>query len=157
MKTSSERRASTCLRVSLFTIGYQGRSLEAFLDVLANNAIDVLLDIRRTPWSHKPGFRKARLAEAVVGRAIEYVHRPELGSDRELRQRLRDTADFGEFAHAYRNRLIEHFEAIEATFVNLRGQRVCLLCLEANPDECHRSVLADHLVGSGIAEAPVHL
>ena len=143
--------------VDLFTIGYQGRSVEGFLSVLAEHEIEVLIDVRYTPWSHKPGFTRARLVEALSGKRIRYIHLPEFGATPKIRQELRTTGDWEEFARAYVNGLRAMNGVAEGTLAPLKGRRVCLLCMEADPQQCHRSLLARQLVERGIASKPTHL
>jgi len=141
----------------LYTIGYQQRSLDSFLETLACNEIDVLMDVRHTPWSRKPDFSRTRLSRALAEREIAYLHRPELGSAPALRRELHETHDWERFSVAYLEHLDSLNGALESTFSTYDGKRVCLLCMEADHIHCHRSLLAERLVELGAASEPIHL
>lgn len=79
---------------SIYTKGYEGRSIESFLRALDLNHIDVLVDVRLTPWSHKRDFVKSKLADALSSHSIEYVHMPEFGNPRSLCRQRRETGDW---------------------------------------------------------------
>ena len=59
---------------TLFTLGYEQRTIEEFVRMLEDAGVGVLVDVRETPWSHKPGFSKRGLAEHLEAAGIEYVH-----------------------------------------------------------------------------------
>jgi uncharacterized protein (DUF488 family) len=141
----------------LFTIGYQGRTLDDVLDRLMTNGVQVLIDVRHTPWSHKPGFTKKNLSAELTTHGIEYAHLRQFGSDPAIRRRLKETGNRVEFAQAYSDYLLTIDPTIESTFEPYAGRSVCLLCLEANPDECHRSILANRIAFHGISSQPIHL
>jgi uncharacterized protein (DUF488 family) len=143
--------------IHLFTIGYQGRTLDEFVSLLAANDIDILVDVRHTPWSRKPDFRKARLATGLESNSIDYVHLPEFGSAPGLRERLKQTGDWASFANAYSQNLSTMDEHIRAVLGVFKGKRICLLCLEADPEVCHRSILAEQIVDKGFSSSLVHL
>lgn len=67
--------------ITLFTIGYQGITLEAYLNKLIKNNIKVLCDVRKNALSMKYGFSKSQLKNACNGVGIEYIHIPEVGID----------------------------------------------------------------------------
>jgi uncharacterized protein (DUF488 family) len=69
----------------LYTIGYEKRSLAEYLALLREHRIAVLVDVRETPWSHKPGFSKAPLAAALEADGIEYLHAAFAGNPKWLR------------------------------------------------------------------------
>jgi uncharacterized protein (DUF488 family) len=141
----------------LFTIGYQGRTVDDFLDRLMSNGVQILIDVRHTPWSHKIGFTKKNLAVELEAHGIEYVHLRQFGSDPAIRRRLMETGNWAEFVEAYSDYLMTVDGTIESTFEPFAGKSICLLCLEADPNECHRSILANQIVGHGISSQPIHL
>jgi len=142
--------------MALFTIGYEGRTLEECVAILLEQAIDVVVDVRRLPLSHKPGFSKTRLSESLESHGIHYVHMPELGSPKEWREELRHTGDFPQFFRRYRAGLATQ-EASLASLHRLEcEQRICLLCVERSHRHCHRSVLGRTLAERGRGD-PVHL
>ena len=132
------------MKPTLYTLGYQLRSPAEYFALLNAATIDVLIDVRDVPWSHKPGFAKAALSKAATDRGIEYVHAGFAGNPKRLRAKGKSSA---ELLTAYRGHLKEaphvmtEFMALVEGYVRKR-KRVCLICYERQPDECHRSVLA---------------
>jgi uncharacterized protein (DUF488 family) len=130
---------------TLYTLGYEKRSLEEFVELLAAARIDVLMDVRDVAWSHKKGFAKKALAEAMEGAGIRYVHAQFAGNPKRLRT---DTTELPALLDAYGGHLDADLSILER-FIELIGafqdeeKRVCLVCFERDPAACHRSVLAE--------------
>src|SRR5205823_6116594 len=78
-------RTDTIMPTTLYTLGYQQRSIDEFVEILDESGIDVLVDVRETAWSHKPGFSKSGFASALAARGIEYVHAEFAGNPKWLR------------------------------------------------------------------------
>ena len=135
----------------LVTLGYEGRSLEAYLNVLLKNSVTLLCDVRRNPLSRKYGFSKKTLSHACEGVGIKYEHLPELGIDSEERRDLNTQADYDAlFAEYERKSLPKQTEAL----MKIRGwvkagERVALTCFELLPEQCHRHCVAEALAGTG--------
>ncbi len=89
----------------LLTIGYEGKTVDSFLALLAESGVAVLVDVREFPLSRKPGFSKTRLREALARRGIEYVPMRALGSPRDLREELREDGDYRSFFARYQEHL----------------------------------------------------
>ncbi|MDA8216113.1 MAG: DUF488 domain-containing protein [Dehalococcoidales bacterium] len=143
--------------LSLYTIGYQGRSVDSFLSDLQANDVDVVLDVRYTPWSRRPAFGRSALARTLEAGHIQYAHLRELGSAPELRKELHATGDWHQFAADYLAHVRSLNGTLEAALAPYSGQRVCLLCMEADVEHCHRSLLAAELLERGLSTPPVHL
>lgn len=133
----------------LYTIGYEGVSLEEYLNKLILNDINVLCDVRKNPVSMKYGFSKSQLQKACEGLGIEYIHIPEFGIDSDKRQELNTQLDYNNlFALYRRSTLTETKDKQEALLTLLvERKRVALTCFEANICQCHRKHLADAIVG----------
>ena len=135
----------------LLTIGYEGRSLESYLNELLRAGVTVLCDVRRNPLSRKYGFSKKTLSHACDGVGIRYEHLPELGIDSGDRKKLVTQADYDElFATYERTTLPQQTEALE----QIRGwiasdARVALTCYERLPQQCHRTRVAKALEQTG--------
>ena len=129
---------------TLFTLGYQRRDLDEFLTLLTNASVDVLLDVRETAWSHKRGFSKTALAGALGSEGIEYIHASFAGNPKHLRRRAETHLECLQLydRHLGMNGLI--LEALDELIGQLLdvGKRVCLMCYERHPDDCHRGLLA---------------
>lgn len=131
----------------LLTIGYEGRSLEAYLNLLIKSSVTILCDVRRNPLSRKYGFSKSTLSKACEGVGIRYEHLPELGIDSEERRELKTQADYDAlFAGYERHDLPKQGAALAKirAWVNA-GERVALTCYEALPCQCHRHCVAEAL------------
>jgi len=131
----------------LQTIGYEGRSLEAYLNLLLRAGVNVLCDVRRNPISRKYGFSKSTLSNACAGVGIWYEHLPELGIASEQRQELNSQGDydalFEEYERDYLPNQIEALDKIREWMEN--GARVALTCYEHLPEQCHRHCVAERL------------
>lgn len=128
----------------LFTIGYEKRSLDEYVDLLLEHGVEVVIDVRETAWSHKPGFSKTAFAAGLQRAGIGYVHLRIAGNPKWLREAA---ATQEEVLHLYRSYLEGHPEVMEALDGTL-GQlgvphrRIALTCFERHPEDCHRSILA---------------
>ena len=80
--------------ITLFTIGYEGISLEHYLNRLIKNNIKVLCDVRRNAMSMKYGFSKSQLKNACEGVGIKYLHIPEVGIESDKRTELKNQSDY---------------------------------------------------------------
>lgn len=129
---------------SLFTIGYEGRTLESYLNVMLQSGVTLLCDVRRNAVSRKYGFSKTTLAKACAGVDIRYKHLPELGIESRLRRGLETQADFDTLFRMYeRKTLPMQEEALEKIRAWLRsGESVALTCYERKSVQCHRHCVA---------------
>lgn len=131
----------------LCSIGYEGRTLEAYLNCLIQNSVTLLCDVRRNPLSRKYGFSKGILSKACGGVGIRYEHMPELGIASEKRQALETQADYDALFLRY------ECEMLPAQPMALRrihawvaqGERVALTCYERLPSQCHRHCVTEAL------------
>ena len=133
--------------IILFTIGYEGLSLEEYLNKLIINNIRVLCDARKNAVSMKYGFSKSQLQKACIGVGIEYIHIPELGIDSNKRQKLYTQADYDTLFDYYRTQVLKNEVSKQKEIVILldRKKRVALTCFEANIFQCHRKHLAESI------------
>lgn len=142
------------------TIGYEGRTLEGYLNQLLQAGVTLLCDVRRNPLSRKYGFSKGTLSKGCEGVGIHYEHLPELGIASEERRELKTQADYDALFVAYeRDNLPAQGHALAkiCAWVN-NGHRVALTCYEAEPCQCHRHCVAAALEREfGVPFAPNHL
>jgi uncharacterized protein (DUF488 family) len=128
----------------LFTIGYEKAKPDAVLSELKRSRVDLLVDTRAVAASRRPGFSKRQLAAALDEAGIAYIHLQKLGTPAEGRQAAR-SGDFEALWRIY-DKHIKTPEAQAALGELLAliksGKRVCLLCYERDPNECHRSRIA---------------
>jgi uncharacterized protein (DUF488 family) len=132
-------------RTVLFTVGYEGRSLEHYLNILIRNGINLLVDVRNNPVSMKPGFSKRQLERICRNLDIEYRHFPEVGIVAELRKGLQAQDDYDELFVAYRRTILPTTLPTQREILNLLQQyrRIALTCFEAESQRCHRRHLAE--------------
>ena len=138
----------------VFTIGHSTRTLDAFVDLLRAHKIARVVDVRTIPRSRRnPQFNGETLAEAFHGRRIHYTHLAALGGLRQARKDSLNTgwqnASFRGFADYMQT---AEFEKGIEKLVNLtEKEQVAMMCAEAVPWRCHRSLVADALLVRGIA------
>lgn len=141
----------------LFTIGYEGATPGRLIAALRAAGVTTLVDVRELANSRRPGFAKRALSEALGRAGIRYEHRRELGTPAEGRAAAR-AGRGAEMRRIFGARLAgtEAQAAVAALAGQARRERICLLCLEADPAQCHRSLVAE-AVSSGGDVAIVHL
>jgi len=127
----------------LLTIGYEGRSAQQLLDDLAHAGATVVVDVRQTPASRMAGMSKRRLSDALVAAGISYVHMPELGNPRENREALRIGGPAARARYLDRLYTPEGEAAVRRVIDLASAGTAVLLCLEREPDNCHRRIVAD--------------
>lgn len=132
---------------ALATIGYEAATIPSLLSTLQEAEIDLLVDVRAVASSRRPGFAKSKLAANLQEAGIEYLHLRGLGTPAEGRAAAR-AGRHAEMHAIFRAHLTgptaqDDLETL-ADLVRA-GRKVCLLCLEANPVHCHRSLVADAL------------
>jgi len=134
---------------ALYTIGYEGKKFEKYLNELIQDDIKVLVDVRKNAHSMKYGFSKKTLQNAVENLGIKYIHIPNLGIESENRQRLQTKADydllFEEYAKTFKNK-IDDMQTLKNLIDN--EQRVAITCFEKDVNYCHRGVIAQKMKSS---------
>lgn len=129
----------------LFTIGYEGISLEEYLVRLLKNDVKVLVDVRNNPLSMKYGFSKSQLKKFCASAGIDYVHIPEVGIQSDQRQQLHTQSDYEKLFAIYRKENLSKTIAFQNRILQLlkQHQRIALTCFEADINHCHRKHLAE--------------
>jgi uncharacterized protein (DUF488 family) len=149
MLVDSKKRynMTTNTEKTLLTIGYEGESIDTFVNTLRENDVRILCDIRRNPISRKPGFSKNKLACALDSTGINYMHIPQLGIDSNRRKNLKTTEDYRALLAEYKKELPTHKLYLAELFRLLSTrERVAIMCFEKDTDMCHRSVVANYMI-----------
>jgi uncharacterized protein (DUF488 family) len=139
--------------LTISTIGHSTRTIAEFVELLQSNGIEQIIDIRTIPKSrHNPQFNSDALAASLHAARIEYVHMKDLGG---LRHARKDSINLGWRNASFRGYAdymqTEEFEAALARAIELADARpTALMCAEAVPWRCHRSLVADALIVRGI-------
>ncbi len=129
----------------LYTIGYEGISLEEYLNRLIKNDVKVLVDVRNNALSMKFGFSKSQLKTYCSSLNIEYLHIPEVGIQSDQRQELKTQSDYDKLFLKYKNSNLRETTGQQEQILNLlkEKKRIALTCFEANICQCHRKHLAE--------------
>ncbi len=143
-----EKQKRKFVEPKLFTIGYEGRSLEKYMNILIINDVHVLCDVRKNAFSQKYGFSKSQLEKACSGVGIKYIHVPQLGIESEYRKDLRTQKDYDILFDVYeKTTLKENWNyLLYVRQVIDEEKRIALTCFEENPMQCHRSRVAKYLM-----------
>jgi uncharacterized protein (DUF488 family) len=131
--------------ITLFTVGYQGHSIETFLDLVLAHGVEQIIDVRQLPFSRKPDFSKKRLAAHLAEVEIAYTHLGALGTPKELRDEVRHSHDYDAFMAAMEAIIAGQPEALQMALELAQARPSALLCFEARAAECHRLVVAQAL------------
>jgi uncharacterized protein (DUF488 family) len=137
---------------SLFTIGYEQSTADAFFDALTQAGVGLLVDVRAVAASRRPGFSKRQLAAGLDEHRIGYVHLQKLGTPKEGRLAAR-SGHADEMLRIFERHLktpeaqheLEELTALAKTSIARSSRPLCLLCYERDPAHCHRQRLADEL------------
>jgi Protein of unknown function, DUF488 len=129
-----------------FTLGYEGRSLDAYLDELIRRNITHLVDVRKNAQSMKYGFSKSTLAKTCGHLGITYLHEPDLGIESEDRRHLQSLKDYEALFAIYEQTTLKSDPAKIALdrIRQLHGSapRLAFTCFERDPRYCHRARVA---------------
>jgi uncharacterized protein (DUF488 family) len=133
---------------ALYSIGYEGKTIEHFTNELVKENIQVLCDIRKNALSMKYGFSKKQLKFIVENVGVKYIHIPELGIESNKRQNLNSSRDYEKLFRYYeRNTLPKKSEELEElNKILISNKRIALMCFEADHKCCHRSRTINALV-----------
>jgi len=138
---------------AVFTVGHSTLPIERFIALLQTYGVKRLVDIRTMPRSrHNPQFNDTSLAESLTARQIEYVHIQALGGLRRAHKDSPNTGWRNEGFRGYADYMQgeEFRDALETLIRMSRQERAAIMCAEAVPWRCHRSLVADALSVRGI-------
>jgi uncharacterized protein (DUF488 family) len=134
--------------VTIYTIGHSNRTTKEFLDLLRKNGVERLVDIRLIPKSRaNPQFGQGRLQRSLERAGIDYAHEPRMGGRRRAAKESINAgwrnASFRGYADHMATR--EFKDALKELLARARKQTTAIMCAEAVPWRCHRTLVADAL------------
>jgi len=141
----------------LCTVGYERRTVDELITTLTRAAVEVLVDVRLTPLSRKPGLSKNHIATRLGAAGIDYLHLPQLGNPRDNRDGFRRGDDAAVAKYRDVLRTPDGQAALDQLLRLATRRRVAVMCFEREEAECHRSVVADALVEAGATLRILHL
>lgn len=130
---------------TLFTIGYEGTSIDGFLNRLIERDIRLVIDVRKNPVSRKYGFSKKRLKEHLARVDISYAHEPDVGVASHLRQSVGAPQDYAKLFEHYARVMLPKQRPVLDRIVEATKtfRRVALTCFESDSQMCHRHKITD--------------
>lgn len=138
---------------TIFTIGHSTHPIAEFIGILQAYAIETLVDIRSIPGSrHNPQFFQKALAESLEAHGIAYLHMKTLGG---LRRAIPDSPNQGWRNASFRGyadymQTVEFQQAVQELIALASASRIAIMCAEAVPWRCHRSLVGDALLARGV-------
>ena len=131
----------------ILTIGYEGASLDDVLAALTGAGVHTLVDVRAVPVSRKPGFSKKALGAAVEAAGMAYVHLADLGCPKPGRDAAKAgrRLEFEQIFDAHMATPAAEKALTVAGLIAIAEGPACLICFEADPERCHRSIVAGRL------------
>ena len=132
----------------LFTIGYEGITIEEYFNRLIQKDIRVLCDVRNFPQSMKFGFSKNQLKKICEGLGIIYIHLPALGIEASKRKNLTTKKDYELIFDEYRHTTLNSNNSDQKIILELlkKYKRVALTCFESDVNYCHRFHLSNSII-----------
>ena len=131
--------------MKLATIGYEGFEQSDFLNALRDASVETLVDVRELPLSRKKGFSKKTLELAVSQAEMQYIHFKALGTPADIRHAYQAGGDWQIFRQGYLEYLDTQVPELDRLAALIKSSYCCLMCFEADPGRCHRSLLVSQL------------
>lgn len=142
-KTALEKNFTLDDSPLFFTIGYQGKTIDEYLNQIIKENINLIIDVRRNPVSMKYGFSKKFLIKTLPESNVQYIHMPELGIEIERRKNLHSLTDYKKLFVGYEKEILNKPVLIE-NIIKLYQikKRIGLTCFEKDHTHCHRSIIS---------------
>ena len=141
----------------VFTVGYEGLTIDSFLNKLIAYNIMAVVDVRNNPQSMKYGFSKKSFSDYIEKAGMKYTHIPELGIPSVMRKGLGKDVLYEDLFQKYENDLLPNQEQAKMRLLALisKYQRIALVCFEADHHYCHRNTLVEYLQKKRVLTKPV--
>lgn len=131
--------------MAIYTIGYEGKTLEGFLEDLERHQIKTLIDVRQLPLSRKKGFSKNKLRDALESHSKGYLHLKSLGCPKDVRDAYKADGSWQKYTTLFKKHLESQSEALGELATLASDNNCALMCFEANAKQCHRLFVADRI------------
>jgi uncharacterized protein (DUF488 family) len=133
--------------MKLVTVGYERDTQPAVIERLKAAGVELVVDVRAVASSRKAGFSKTLLSASLNAEGIGYVHLRELGTPKpgRIAARKGHVAEMHEIFKAHMDEPAAQLELAKATELVRGGQKVALLCYEADAHACHRTIVAERI------------
>lgn len=126
----------------LYTFGYEGLAIDAFIARLTGAGVTTVIDVRANPLSRKRGFSKTAFSMALRAAGINYHHVVAMGCPKPVRDRYRKDGNWTTYTRGFAGHLKNNGEALSEVVALARSAPCCLVCFEADFDRCHRTFVA---------------
>ena len=140
----------------LYTFGYEGLDIDAFVARLQSAGIRTIVDVRELPLSRKRGFSKTAFAAALAEADIAYLHAPTLGCPKVVRDQYKRDGSWSRYTSGFMKHLAAQKASVGELAKIARATRSCLVCFEADFNFCHRTFVARAAHAAG-APSVMHL
>lgn len=127
---------------NLFTLGYEGLDIAAFIARAQAAGVQTVVDVRELPLSRKKGFSKTSFKDELARVGLAYFHVPALGCPRVIRDRYKADANWAEYTCAFEAYLATQDATVRELVKLSNSTNACLVCFEADYTMCHRTYVA---------------
>lgn len=144
----------------VYTIGYEGLTIEEYIDKLKANNIPLVIDVRNNPVSRKKGFSKRKFEAHLNNAGINYIHIPELGIPKHLRDELKDISDYIALFDYYEKHILKEkalFKAYKILLLLREYRIIAITCFEKDHNYCHRSKISNWVMNSNKDSRVIHI
>lgn len=126
----------------LYTFGYEGLDIDAFVARLHAAGVKTVVDVRELPLSRKKGFSKTSFSEALAATNIAYLHAPVLGCPKPIRDKYKLDGDWPAYTKAFLAYIETQGASVRELVKLSKATTACLVCFEADYTMCHRTYVA---------------
>ena len=130
------------MHTSLYTFGYEGLSIDAFIARLKEAHIKTIVDVRELPLSRKKGFSKNSFSAALSANGIAYLHAPALGCPKTIRDQYKLDLNWKTYTKDFLKYIKTQDAPIRELVKIAKATPACLVCFEADFSMCHRTFVA---------------
>lgn len=149
-----ERRENSVMlnksdKPKIYSVGYEGKKRDNFIDLLDDNRITELVDVRNHAFSWNKDFSMKGLSDSLAASGIRYVNLPRLGAPKEIRVEIKENNDPEKFFLEYSTWLKSNTPYLDLLDILARQKMTAMMCLEADYRNCHRKILGEKLQERG--------